>query len=112
MTFKAPYCWGFVPTTATADTIDLTILNGFHSKGQTSTSTTTSINLKSAGELKFVYLAPNGSYSSVKDGSNNDNTGLFNIKNRTITFADGSTETYQVWITKGASAADVVLKFN
>ena len=112
MTFKAPYCWGFVPASATADTIDLTILNGFHSKGQTSTSTTTSINLKSAGELKFVYLAPNGNYSKVTDGPGNDNTGLFNIKNNhTITFADGSTETYQVWITKGASAADVVLKF-
>ena len=112
--FYAPYCYGFVDEDKTFEDIDASIL-----KTLTSSQTKkTNITLTAPGSLKkFIYAVPNGSFTSAKDGSNEENFGLFEKNssgeyNKTITFVDGTTQTYQILILKNASAAAVNLTFN
>lgn len=112
--FYSPYCYGFVDENKSFNDIDATILKDLTS----SQSKKTNITLAKPSTLKkFIYAVPNGTFTSAKDGANEENFGLFEKNSsggytKTITFADGSTQTYQILILKGASAAAVNLNFS
>lgn len=114
MSFYAPYCYGFVSkdfnitTTPITSHLQLSALESLESfKSLQST-----VNLNSVGERKFVYAVPNGNFTKVEDSASEDNTKLFDKVNTTITFADGSTVPYQIWILKESSAGNVNLTFS
>lgn len=119
VTFKAPYCWGFIDNGAS---VDRTTLESFVAKGmelntpQYSLSKQTSIKIDNQGYKKFVYALPKsgGVFSAITDNNSKmPCTTLFDKTEQTITFADGSTETYQIWILKSeGSEADVNLTFS
>lgn len=119
LTYKAPYCWGFIDD---GTSIDRTVLESFVAKGrelntpQYSLSKQSSIKIDNQGYKKFVYALPksDGVFSAVTDNNSSmDSTKLFNKTEQTITFADGSTVDYQIWVLKGeGSEADVNLAFS
>lgn len=99
--FIAPWCYGWVENSESFATVDADLLNTLTNKYTTSQST---VSLSApATYKKLLFAVPKGSYSSAKDDSNAENILLFEKNssgnyNKTITFADGSTETYQIFI--------------
>lgn len=112
LTFYAPYCWGFVDASTTIDSINKDILSGLSNKQQ-SAPTNGTIDLSAPdAQKKVVFAAPNGSYTKITDlNTGMPATGAFTKKNITITFADNSTQTYQVFILTIAAKAAAKLKF-
>lgn len=115
-TFYSPYCYGFVDESKSFADIDAAILKTLTSSQTKKTNITLS---KLDAPKKFIYAVPTsgGTFTSAKDGANEENFGLFEKNSsggytKTITFADGSTQEYQILILKGASAAAVNLNFS
>lgn len=114
LNFYAPYCYGFVAENKSFNDIDATILKDLTSSKSKKTNITLA---KPSTPKKFIYAVPNGTFTSAKDGAGEENFGLFEKNSsgsytKTITFADGSTQTYQILILKNASAAAVNLTFS
>ncbi len=113
MTFYPPYCWGFVDAGTTIDNVDKNLLANLSNKQKPAPSNGTISLSEPTTQKKVVFAAPSGNYSKIKDlNTNMDATGAFTTSKKTITFADNSTEEYQVFILTIAAKAAANLQFS
>ena len=108
-TFYAPYCYGFVDKDVTYDTINRATLE---SLTQSQYAPTYVELAEPESQKKVVYAIPDGNYTKIID----KNTGFevtsgYTTGKKTITFADNSTQEYQIFILTKAAQAPVKLEF-
>jgi hypothetical protein len=109
--FYAPYCYGFVDPSVTFDSISRSTLEGLTNKLQSAPSTITLAEPNT--QQKVVYAVPGGTYTKIKDlNTGMDATGSFTKGTKTITFVDGSTQNYQIFILTDKVKAAMNLEFS
>lgn len=109
--FYAPYCYGFVDPNVTFDSISRSTLEGLTNKLQSAPSTITLAEPNT--QQKVVYAVPGGTYAKIKDlNTGMDATGSFTKGTKTITFVDGSTQNYQIFILTDKVKAAMNLEFS
>ena len=114
--FIAPWCYGWVETSGEKPfTIDSVTAKVLDELGNYSLSKETHIKLSAPDKSKkFLYAVPvsGGTFTSAKDGANEENFGLFDTAIKSIEFSDGSTVNYQIILQSGTSKGAVNLKFS